>query len=119
MKSFVARAHHKLGRTADFGIIFSAMTLAAPLAHAEGDVQRGARAFRMCLACHSLEPGRHMTGPSLDKLFARHSESLRMAPRLAALVPLAVFLAVGVFLAIGLTLNPREVPSPLIRKSSQ
>lgn len=36
--------------------------------------------------------------------------------RLAALVPLAAFLVVGVFLAIGLTLNPREVPSPLIGK---
>ncbi len=32
------------------------------------------------------------------------------------LVPLAIFLAIGVFLAIGLTLNPREVPSPLIGK---
>lgn len=32
------------------------------------------------------------------------------------LVPLAVFVALVVFLAIGLTLNPREVPSPLIDK---
>lgn len=36
--------------------------------------------------------------------------------RLAAFVPLAVFLVTGVFLAIGLTLNPREIPSPLINK---
>lgn len=40
----------------------------------------------------------------------------RTGARLTALVPLAVFLVAGVFLAIGLTLNPREVPSPLINK---
>ncbi len=32
------------------------------------------------------------------------------------LVPLAIFVAIGVFLGIGLTLDPREVPSPLIGK---
>ncbi|MBX9811182.1 MAG: DsbE family thiol:disulfide interchange protein [Burkholderiales bacterium] len=51
-----------------------------------------------------------------DGIFANRSEPPRTGSRLAALVPLAVFLVVGVFLAIGLTLNPREVPSPLIGK---
>jgi len=32
------------------------------------------------------------------------------------LIPLAVFLVLVVFLGIGLTLNPREIPSPLIGK---
>jgi cytochrome c biogenesis protein CcmG/thiol:disulfide interchange protein DsbE len=32
------------------------------------------------------------------------------------LVPLGVFLVLVAFLAIGLTLNPREVPSPLVNK---
>lgn len=36
--------------------------------------------------------------------------------RAALLVPLLLFAAVVVFLAVGLTLNPREVPSPLIGK---
>lgn len=40
----------------------------------------------------------------------------RTGARLTALIPLAVFLVTGIFLAIGLTLNPREVPSPLINK---
>lgn len=40
----------------------------------------------------------------------------RTGARLTALAPLAVFLVVWIFLAIGLTLNPREVPSPLINK---
>jgi len=36
--------------------------------------------------------------------------------RAALLVPLLLFAGVVVFLAVGLTLNPREVPSPLIGK---
>ena len=32
------------------------------------------------------------------------------------LVPLAVFLVLVAFLAVGLTLNPREVPSPLVNQ---
>ncbi|MDH3376952.1 MAG: DsbE family thiol:disulfide interchange protein [Gammaproteobacteria bacterium] len=32
------------------------------------------------------------------------------------LVPLAIFAVIAIFLGIGLTLNPREVPSPLIGK---
>jgi len=37
--------------------------------------------------------------------------------RIAVTIPLLVFVAIAIFLAIGLTLNPREVPSPLIGKS--
>lgn len=33
-------------------------------------------------------------------------------------IPLAVFLLLAMFLGIGLTLNPRELPSPLIGKSA-
>jgi len=36
--------------------------------------------------------------------------------RWARFGPLAIFLIIAVFLGIGLTLNPREVPSPLIDK---
>lgn len=36
--------------------------------------------------------------------------------RFAVALPLLVFVAIAVLLAIGLTLNPREVPSPLIGK---
>ena len=32
---------------------------------AEDDVALGARAFRACAACHSVEANRNMTGPSL------------------------------------------------------
>lgn len=56
---------------------------------AAGVAERGARAFRQCLACHSVEPGLHMTGPSLASVtgrkagtidgFARYSDALRTA----------------------------------------
>jgi cytochrome c len=71
--------------------------LAAPIllliiasARAEGDAQEGAKAFRACAACHSLAPGRQMTGPSLAGIwqrkagtvagFTRYSEALKSAP---------------------------------------
>ena len=39
-----------------------------------------------------------------------------MAARWLYLGPLAIFVIVGVFLGVGLTLNPREIPSPLVGK---
>jgi cytochrome c len=49
--------------------------LFAPLpgvpATAASDAGAGARAFRMCAACHSMEPGRHLTGPSLAHIWGR------------------------------------------------
>ncbi len=54
---------------------------------AEGDAKKGAQLFRQCAACHSLEPGRHLTGPSLASVwgrkagtvpgFGRYSEALK------------------------------------------
>lgn len=38
---------------------------------AQGDVNRGAEAFRQCLACHALEPGLHLTGPGLANIVGR------------------------------------------------
>lgn len=40
-----------------------------------GDAERGAAAFRSCIACHSLEPGRHLTGPSLGGIWGRKAAS--------------------------------------------
>jgi cytochrome c len=37
------------------------------------DPAAGARAFRACAACHSLEAGQHMTGPSLAGLWERRA----------------------------------------------
>lgn len=51
-----------------------------------------------------------------EEIFTNRPEAPHTGSRLTTFVPLAVVLVVGVFLAIGLTLNPREVPSPLIGK---
>ena len=45
-----------------------------------------------------------------------HLPTPRTQRRAALLIPLAVFAVVAIVLAVGLTLNPREVPSPLIGK---
>lgn len=43
---------------------------------AEGDAGRGARIFGACASCHSLEPGKNMTGPSLSGLWNRQAGTL-------------------------------------------
>jgi len=40
------------------------------------DVERGAKYFQACAACHSLEADQHMTGPSLAKLWGRKAGSV-------------------------------------------
>ena len=42
----------------------------------EGDPTRGQRMFAACAACHSLEPDRNMTGPSLARLWGRKAGTL-------------------------------------------
>jgi cytochrome c len=41
-----------------------------------GDPQQGAQAFRACAACHSLQPDKNLTGPSLADLWGRKAGSL-------------------------------------------
>ena len=58
-------------------------------AAADGNAARGKRVFGACAACHSLQPGRNMTGPSLADVwnrkagglagFSRYSEALKSA----------------------------------------
>lgn len=64
-----------------------ALVAASGAAFAEGDAQRGARLFQQCAACHSIQPGEHLTGPSLARAaghkagtapgFQRYSEALK------------------------------------------
>jgi|RhiMethySRZTD1v2_1073278.scaffolds.fasta_scaffold47083_2 cytochrome c biogenesis protein CcmG/thiol:disulfide interchange protein DsbE len=44
------------------------------------------------------------------------SPAAARVPRPRAWLPIAIFIALVVLLAVGLTLNPREVPSPLVGK---
>lgn len=60
---------------------------ASPGQPASGDATRGAALYRLCVACHSLEPGLHLSGPSLHAIwnrpagtvegFGRYSAALR------------------------------------------
>jgi len=53
-------------------------------ANAAGDPEAGASAFGPCMACHTLAPGRHMTGPSLDRVFGRKAGTIDGFPRYSA-----------------------------------
>lgn len=50
-------------------------------ANAEGDAKRGASVYRACVACHSLEPSLHLTGPSLAGLWGKKAASVQDFPR--------------------------------------
>jgi len=50
--------------------------MAARTASAAGDAERGAKQFAACAACHSLEPDRNMTGPSLAGIWGRKAGGL-------------------------------------------
>ncbi|MFY9314569.1 MAG: cytochrome c family protein [Burkholderiales bacterium] len=52
-----------------------ALSALVPLALAAGDAKRGAQLFRQCLACHSVQPGEHLTGPSLADVTGRRAGS--------------------------------------------
>ncbi len=49
----------------------SALFLLAASAYAAGDPQKGAQVYGVCAGCHSLEPGRHLSGPSLANIYGR------------------------------------------------
>jgi cytochrome c len=57
-------------RQAALCLLVLAIATAVPAA-AAGDAERGAVAFRACVACHSLEQGVHLTGPREISSFVR------------------------------------------------
>jgi cytochrome c len=48
----------------------------SPAVAQHDDATRGQRDFRACAPCHSLEPDRNMTGPSLGRLWGRKAGGL-------------------------------------------
>jgi cytochrome c len=56
-------------------------TALSPTLAADGNATRGQRVFNACAQCHSLEPNRNMTGPSLAELWNRKAGSLASFPR--------------------------------------
>ena len=60
----------------------AAIAAAMPVGAADGgDPGRGAKLFGACAACHSLEKGKHMTGPSLAKIWGRKAGTMEGFPR--------------------------------------
>jgi cytochrome c len=59
-------------------LLLAALVTIAPHAALaqQGDVARGQRQFQNCTACHSLEPDKNLTGPSLAGVFGRKAGTL-------------------------------------------
>lgn len=57
------------------------VAISATVATADGDARRGASVYRACVACHSLEPGVHLTGPSLAGVWGKKTASAADYPR--------------------------------------
>ena len=71
-----------MNRIRPFAIAIFVLTAVSYRATAEpGDAANGERLYRACIACHSLEPNRNMTGPSLAEIWNRKSGSLASFPR--------------------------------------
>lgn len=56
--------------------MLAASLLGAGPTYGAGDPEEGARVFRVCVACHSLNPGDHRTGPSLAGIWGRTAGSI-------------------------------------------
>src|SRR3546814_6566245 len=63
------------------GSAFGILSVGANSALAAGDVRAGAQGFRACAACHTLESGRHLTGPSLAHLWGRKAGAIESFSR--------------------------------------
>jgi cytochrome c len=72
------------------GSLIGALTILVSLAFAphvlaaEGNPARGQRVFSACAACHSLQPDRNMTGPSLADVWNRKAGGLSSFARYSA-----------------------------------
>src|SRR5712691_3543934 len=62
------------------------LTALSPASAANGDSGRGERVFNTCAPCHSLEPNRNMTGPSLAQLWNRNAGGLPSFERYSAVL---------------------------------
>lgn len=44
--------------------------------HAEGDAEKGAKVFRLCMACHTAEDAKNKVGPSLKGIVGRKAATV-------------------------------------------
>lgn len=67
-------------------VVLGVSAVLSPTLAADGNAARGQRIFGACAACHSLEPNRNMTGPSLAELWDRKAGSLSSFMRYSSAV---------------------------------
>ncbi|MBZ0329993.1 c-type cytochrome [Halomonas sp. ANAO-440] len=68
--------HRPRARSGRLGLALATLLL-APLAANATEHAEGERLFRaQCVGCHSIEPGRHLAGPSLHDLIGRPAGSI-------------------------------------------
>ena len=53
--------------------LVAGFAVTASLAHAEDNPKHGGEVYRACAACHSLQPGVHLSGPSLANMWGKKS----------------------------------------------
>ena len=76
-------------RTIAIGMALASAALSYAARAEPGSAASGERVYRACVACHSLEPDRNMTGPSLSGVwnrkagalasFSRYSDAMRLS----------------------------------------
>jgi len=89
---------------------------------AAGDLERGAQNYRACVACHALEPGLHLSGPSLAEVwnrpagsvsgYTRYSTGLQDAGFLWDAVSLDAWLESPASMIEGTTMSFGGIPEP-------
>ena len=62
-------------RARQAGVLIAGLVLGIE-AQAAGDPARGSKVFQTCMACHSVTPGEHMTGPSLARIWNRKAGAI-------------------------------------------
>ena len=70
-----------MNRIESLRLLRSAACLSYRATAEPGNATRRERLYRACIACHSLETNRNMTGPSLAEVWNRKSGSLASFPR--------------------------------------
>lgn len=57
-------------------IALAALVCTASLAQAEGDAAKGEKAFKKCMACHTVDKPANKVGPHLDGVVGRKAASV-------------------------------------------
>lgn len=106
-------------------IVALAFAAAPAAAQDDGDPRRGAQVYRNCAACHSLQEGVHLSGPSLAGLwgkkagsaagFARYTDSLKALDIVWDEGTLNTWLASPAGMAPGTTMTFRGIENDRVR----